>query len=375
MTGRRMLMGALLLGVVSSVALGRGDSLTFGGKPAGEWLKILREHKDPKFRHVSLIALEAIGPKAPGVSAGLLDALHEDAEPEIRQEIAILLGRLGTDVKGSVDALGERLANDKNGLVRQAAASALGGKLAKLAEGQVKTLAGALKDQHDGTRRAAAETLKNLGERAEPALPQLTEVVKDSRGDRFARIYAIQVLGQWGKDQKDTGPALVAALGENDAHVTVRQAAAEALSRLGGDFVGGVEALGQALETAPPEVRRTAAVALGKMGEKSAPAWSAIKKTLADKTSDSVTRNALIRAAASQAKLQADVVPVLMKLAQDDDAVENRLSAIQELGELGARAENAVPVLKDIAQGDGRATLRQAAEAAVKKIKGASEGK
>jgi HEAT repeat protein len=368
MSGRGMLLGALLLGLLDHAA--RSSAGEFAGKPAGEWVKILREHKDPKHRHVSLIALETIGPKGPGVTVGLLEAIRDDPDAEIRQEIAILLGRMGPDAKGAVDALGDRLANDKSGLVRQAAAAALGGKLAKLAEGQVKALASALKDRHDGTRRAAAETLKNLGEMAEPAVPQLTEVAQDVKADRFARIYAIQVIGQWGKDHKETAPALVAALGEKDAHVTIRQAAAEGLGRLGGDFAAGVTALGEALETAPPEVRRTAAVALGQMGEKSAPAWAPIKKTLEDKKSDSTARNALIRAAASIAKKQDDAVPVLAKLAQADDAVENRLSAIQELGELGARAETAVPALQAVAQDDVRATIRQAAEAALKKIKG-----
>jgi HEAT repeat protein len=369
MIGRRMLLGMALLGLACLATVGVAGE-TFGGKTTGEWLKILREHKDVKFRHVSLIALETIGAKPAGVTPGLLDALRDDPDEQIRQEVAILLGRMGPDAKGAVEALGDRLANDKSGLVRQAAAAALGGKLAKSAESQVPTLAKALKDKYDGTRRAAAETLKNLGELAEPAVPQLTEVAQDPKVDRFSRVYAIQVIGQFGKEHKSSGPALVAALADKDAHVSIRQAAAEALGRFGGDFAAGVEALGQALETAPPEVRRTAAVALGSMGEKSLPAWSAIKKTLQDKKSDNAARNALIRAAASVAKQQDDAVPVLAKLAQDDDAIENRLSAIQELGELGGRAEPAVPTLRDIAQNDARASVRQAAEAALKKIKG-----
>ena len=52
------------------------------------------------------------------------------------------------------DALGERLANDKNGLVRQAAASALGGKLAKLGEGQVKGSCGQETDEGPAARTA-----------------------------------------------------------------------------------------------------------------------------------------------------------------------------------------------------------------------------
>jgi HEAT repeat protein len=362
-----VLLAGVLIGILAVLTADAGEYL---GKSAGEWVKLLREQKDAKKRHAILVILETIGPRPPAVVPGLLEALHDDPDPEIRQEIAIMLGRLGNEAKGSVEALGERLANDKSGLVRQAAATALGGKLASSAGSQVKTLAAALKDKHEGTRRAAAETLKQLGEAAEPAVPQLIEVAKDPAMDRFTRVYAIQVISLWGKENKATGPTLAAALGEKDTAIAVRQAAADGLGRLAADFAAGVTALGRALETAPPEVRRSAALALGQIGDKAAPAWPAIKKTLQDAKSDSAARSALIRAAAAVAKTEADAVPILAKLAQDDDAAENRLSAIQELGELGAVAAKAIPALTDIAQGDARATLRQAAETALKKIKG-----
>jgi HEAT repeat protein len=346
-----------------------GDS--YLGKTSAEWVKILREDKNPKRRRVSLLALEAIGVKPSGVTASLLDALREDADPEIRQEIALMLGRIGPDAKGAAAALGERLANDKNELVRQAAATALGAKLVKEAAGQVRTLAAALKDKHGGTRRAAAETLKNLGEPAKDAVPEMIVLAKDTSADRFSRVYALQVISLWGQEEKGTGTALVQALGEKNAHPTIRQAAAEGLGRLGGDDPATVAALGTALTSAPPEVRRSTAAALGQLGAKAAPAWPAIKTTLEDRKGDSGTRYPLVRAAAAQAKEHPDAVPVLAKLALDDDAAENRLAAIQELGELGPTAAKATPVLQGIAQGEARARLREAAQAALKKIKGA----
>jgi HEAT repeat protein len=368
MIGRRWLLVAVL-GVLGNAAwCEAGDS--FGGKTSGEWLKILREHKDAKVRSLAILALGTIGPKATGVTPGLLDAMRDDPEPEIRREIAALVGRLGNDIKGAVDALGERLINDKSEVVRQAAATALGGKLAKDAEGQVRALANALKDKHEGVRRAAAETLKNMGELAVPAVPQLIDVAKDTMADRYTRTYAVLVIGQWGRENKDTGPTLVAVMGEKDAHIAVRQVAADGLGRLG-DYEPGVTALGQALASGPPGLRESAATALAQVGEKGGAAWPAIKGTFEDKKSESTVRFALIRAVASQAKQQADAVPLLVKVAQADDAVENRLVAVQELGELGSVAQKALPALEELAAGDARASIRQAAEAAVKKIKGA----
>jgi HEAT repeat protein len=370
MTDRRLFLGMSLVGVLVLAMIGEaGDS--YLGKSSAEWLKMLREDKSPKRRKVSLLALEAIGVKPAGVTKGLFEALREDPDPEVRQEIAQMLGRIGPDAKGAPEALGERLANDKDERVRQAAATALGGKLAKVADGQVRTLAGALKDKHEGTRRAAAEALKNLGMAAEAALPELIVLAKDSSADRFSRSYALQIISLHGKEDKGTAPALVHALGEKGAHATVRQAAAEGLGRLGGDDPATVTALATALTSAPPEVRRSAAAALGEIGAKAGPAWPAIKTTLEDRKGDSAIRFPLIRTAAVLAKEHADAVPVLAKLAQDDEAAENRLAAIQELGELGPTAAPATPVLQGIAQGEARATLRQAAQLALKKIKGA----
>jgi HEAT repeat protein len=368
MCGRWLGLLAVLVSAASGLAAGGGAE--FGGKSANEWIKILREHKEVKFRRVSLLALETIGPKVTGVTRSLFEALREDPDSEIRREIATLLGRMGPDAKGAADALGERLVNDKNDLVRQAAATALGGKLARDAEGQVRTLAAALKDKHEGTRRAAAETLKNIGAGAKPALPELIAVARDTSADRFSRVYAVHVIGLWGNEESGSGPALIAILGEKDAPLPVRQAAAEGVGHLGGDDPKTVAALMPLLENGPAELRRTAAVTLGQLGEKASPAWAAIKQTLVDGKGDATARYPLIHAAAAVARNHADAVGVLAKLAQTDDAAENRLASVQELGELGPVAEKALPVLQEIAQADARAVLREAATKAVKKIKG-----
>lgn len=370
MTRRRWLMGIGVLLVAATLGTAGGDG-EFGGKTTGEWLKILREHKNPKARSLAVLALGVIGPKPKGVTEGLFEALREDSDSEVRRDIALQVGKFGPEMKGAAEALGDRLVNDKNELVRQAAATALGGKLAeKTAVEQVPNLIKALKDKHDGVRRAAAETLKNLGDQAEPAVPALIDLAKNPAEDRFTRIYAINVIGQWGKENKGTGPALAAAIADKDAHVSVRQAAAEGLGRLGGDYPPGIEALGKALTEGPPELRKSAALTLGQVGKHAGPAWPAIKATLQDKKSDSTARFALIRAAAAIAKQQAEAVGELARLAEADEAVENRLAAIQELGELGSVASAAAEKLEQIAKNDARAAIREAAASAHKKIKG-----
>ncbi|MCI0380503.1 MAG: HEAT repeat domain-containing protein, partial [Gemmataceae bacterium] len=90
------------------------------GKKRSEWLAILKEHKEVKFRRAAIIALEVIGPRSRGVLEGLFEALDQDADPEVRREAALTLGRMGADAKGAAEALGEALKRDKADVVREA---------------------------------------------------------------------------------------------------------------------------------------------------------------------------------------------------------------------------------------------------------------
>lgn len=352
----------VLFSLSSQVALGQDEVVL--GKKASEWLTLLKESKELRFRRAALIALEVFGPKAPGVMPGLLEALEKEREPEIRRDVAQLIGRMGPDAKGAVQALGEALKNDKANIVREAAARALGGKLSAHSHTQVQVLAAALKDPHAGTRVAAVETLKDLGDKARPVLLQLLAVLTDNKTDRFTRIYAANIVARFPEDAATSVPALLVALGDTEAPVAVRAAAAEALGRL--DAAEAVGALARALQDKQVEVRRAAAVALGKMREKARPAWPAVKAALTDP--DKAVRHQAIRLAGSFGQ-EKDVVGPLAQAALTDEHTENRLAAIQELGELGPHAAAAVDILSKIAQGDVRPTVREAAEMALKKIK------
>src|SRR4051794_36446544 len=96
---------ALCFSLVLGTAAAAQQEETVLGKKASEWLQILREHKELRFRRASLIALEAIGPQARGVTPALLEALQKDSEPQIRREVAQLLGRMGIEAKGTVPVL------------------------------------------------------------------------------------------------------------------------------------------------------------------------------------------------------------------------------------------------------------------------------
>lgn len=335
-------------------------------KKRSEWLAILKEHKETRLRRGAVIALEVIGPRAKGVLEGLYDAVEKDRDPEVRREIALTLGRMGPEAKGAADILGDVLKRDKADTVREAAAVALAGKLNEQAFTQVLTLAAAMKDSHAGTRAAAAEALKNLGEKAKLALPQLTAVAQDAKADRFPRLYAIQLISKWGED--GTLKVLVGICDDKDAPLAIRQGAVEGMGRMGDKAAPAIATLARGLADKDVELRRAAAAALGKVGDKVKETWPAIKAAYQD--ADNAVRYQVVRLAGALGKDQKEAVTLLADAAQKDANLENRLAALQELGQLEAAALDALPALTRLVAEDSRASVREAAQAAVNKIKG-----
>ncbi|MEI7686190.1 MAG: HEAT repeat domain-containing protein [Planctomycetota bacterium] len=341
------------------------------GKTAAEWVEILKTHKELKFRRVALIVLEVYGPRTDGVLPAVTDALERDAEPQIRREAAMLLGRMGADAKGSIFALGDALRKDAAEPVREAAAQALGSRgLNPFAVEQVMTLAEALNDPHAGTRTAAAEAILKLGDKAAPALPALTALAKDAKKDRFSRQYALKCLGRLGADQRDTAIVLIGVLRDKDAPLQLREEAAEGLGRssVAAEFV--VQPLGETLADPAVELRRAVAAALAKQGKYAGAAWPKIAAALKS-SDDQAVRYQLIRVTGQLAKAMPPAEHALIQHASKDPHIENRLAAIQELGELGANMSDAIQsALTDIAENDTTAAIRTAADSALKKLQG-----
>jgi HEAT repeat protein len=286
----------------------------------------------------------------------------------VRREIVLTLARMGPDAKGAVDVLGDVLKRDKADKVREAAALSLAGKLNDQAFTQVLTLAAAMKDDpYAGTRAAAAEALKNLGEKAKIALPQLTAVAQDQKADRYPRLYAIQMISKWGDEA--TIKVLVGIFEDKGAAPAIRQAAIEGIGRMGEKAEPAIPVLARGLKEADVNLRRAAAVALGQVGDQARDAWGAIKEAYQD--TDNGVRNQVIRLAGRIGKDEKEAVLLLEKAAQKDANLENRLAALQELGQLETAATQALPTLTRLAAEDARVSVREAAEAAVKKIKGA----
>jgi HEAT repeat protein len=132
-------------------------------------------------RHAALWALVKIGPDSIPALSQALRAPAAQARM-LRRPVALELGRLG-----GIEPLAEALAHDEQGIVRQAAAEALG-KLGPPAKSAVPALIGALeKDPWPAVRRFAAESLGWLGPDAKEAVPALAQAAQDPKEDMGVR--------------------------------------------------------------------------------------------------------------------------------------------------------------------------------------------
>lgn len=340
-------------------------------KTVGEWIKILQTHENEKYRRAALIALEYGREAHRSGAPALLDCVENDKSAVVRQQAVALIGRLGPDdFKKGVKTLVRVLKTDKADEVREAAATALGNdKYVSVAKDYAGDLADALKDPHTGTRIAVAAALRNMGESAKPAFPALFAAAKNPKENLQVRVSAVHILGRYAKEDPQTLPLLLDVAGNTDNPAALRDIAIDGLGRSGSNSADVANLLAKGLSEKNLELRKSSAVALGSLGANAKPAWPTIKERIADKQENSSIRNHLIRLAGTLGKTNPEAIASLIAAAKDDESTENRIAAIQELGELGTLAKDAAKPLTLIASQDARAAIREAASKALKQIR------
>lgn len=129
--------------------------------------------EDRDCRFWSVTALSSIGTEAKSAIPRLIELLQDPAFG-IRQAAASALSDVGPTADGVVPALVETFRNDTNRFVREEIARVLGHIGTTEA---VAALIGMLRDQEDGVRRYAVIALKMLGAKAKEAIPELSRIV------------------------------------------------------------------------------------------------------------------------------------------------------------------------------------------------------
>src|SRR5262245_32999218 len=161
---------------------------------------------------VMLAAALLIVPAAPGqtfLGKSRADWLNEleKGDAKTQRSAAFALGKLGDASSETLDALRESL-KSKLPEVRDAAAFALG-EIAPRFQAAVwrqagRELRGLLGDDDKRVRRSAAFALGSCGEQAQPALGDLTRVLREDR-EAVVRRNAAWALGRVGKGARDRG--------------------------------------------------------------------------------------------------------------------------------------------------------------------------
>jgi len=341
------------------------------GKTLGEWLKILRTHKNAKFRRAALIALEGSNTANKIGLPALLECIEKDDEPQVRMEAVLVLGRQGPETKGAIRALVIAAHSDKSERVREAAATAISiNKFIKQAEDYIPLLLDILnKDPHAGTRVAVAGILRDMGAGAKPAFSSLLEAAKKANEDPLVRAAALHVVSRHDKDNPKVISLMIDFLKDAKTPPALREASAEGLGRSASsatDVIGILETtLIDRKQTI--ELRKTAANSLLALKGNARAAWPAVKKLVTDPSEDGGIRNSLIRLTGVFAFSNTEAIEALTTAAASDLSTENRIAAIQELGELPSLPASTRKTLKDIADEDARAAIREAAAKVLKK--------
>ena len=215
----------------------QGKEATYHGKTLGEWVA-LAKGKDSRLEIEAVEALGRIGPEA----IPPLTELLRDKEVWVRLKAAIALGMIGPEAKAAVPALTELL-----------------------------------KDKYSQVRLVAAMTLGDIGPEAKAAVPALTELLKDEDSEVLASAASFLV-----RIDPEKAKILISVLKDMDrkAGLSVRQAAAKALGKIGPEAKTAIPALTELLKD--KEVRLDVAEALGKIGPEAKTAVPALTELLKD---------------------------------------------------------------------------------------------
>ncbi|HZU37548.1 MAG TPA: HEAT repeat domain-containing protein, partial [Gemmataceae bacterium] len=327
-------------------------------------------------RVLAAMALGAIGPAA------------KDAVPALRQALADK--KTTTDLIGNADPALSRLGITKPSLAGAAAAALE--QIGPAAEPAIPELIATLKHPQADARYQAAHALGRLASDAPEVPPALARVMRDDKEDPLIRAEAIEALGQLGKAAL---PSLIDGLKLRLADL--RAAAARNLGRIAPLPPEAIKALAHVLADPEPAVRMASARVLSQAADQALPTIGELERALLMKGQTAEVVDALAQALANlgdkgsavllkglsaqspavrrgcaralgmTASLPTGAIHALTEAVNDTDEGV-RVAAAEALGRLGPDAKAALPVLKQHADKDPSATVRQAAADAVARI-------
>jgi HEAT repeat protein len=387
---------SLMAGILSLAALpaqSRAPSEkepVYDHMPLRTWAAKLKD-KDWSVRERAARAMQSFGPKAAAVLPTLLGMLKEDESWPVRAEAARALSAVAPTDIAVLRALVHAMESDESESVRSSISQALSDmkpkptallpdlkELIKHREAQVRknavtvfahvaepravadVLIPALADRNAIIRRWIAKHLGLIHEDITPALRRGLKSEDPAFRAATALALGYRLKGSEEKQREqidDVLPTVLELLKNKDKDV--RESAAETLFLLAGrKTTAGIAGLAEALADRDPGVRRWSALALGEIGPRARAAAPALIKTL--RSDPSVPVRSI--AAVSLGKIRATgggTVPALIDALQGPDGTV-QWGAAMGLAEMGPRARDALPALREASNGDNEHLRRQA---------------
>jgi HEAT repeat protein len=409
-----------------SVVLAALEALT-EGEPNIELLRAALAHEDAGYW--ALLVIAEMGPKAKEVVPAIIPKLAH-AEPEVRMQALVALGEIGPDAKDAAEAVAKAL-DDEKLACQTAAVYALGSigvaddaakqKLVAMLENEdqflpmvaawalakldpedeeaqqraAKMLTAGLTLDNPQLRVAAAKGLVELKLPPEILRPLLEEVVPTMTPEALSdfaqtvaelhpddivpkccellnneklRGGALQVLARLGEGAKEATPQLVEAL-KTTEDADLRAEIQFTLAKIGPTAEAAIPELIKSLDNENEEVKQSATYALGKVGPPAADAVEKLKGHLGNEDDElrTVSIWALLHICPDNEEIVDLAIPVLIEALKDEVEIV-RIEAAAALGQIGPKAEAAVPALKKLVATDPHAHVRQVAAEAITKI-------
>jgi HEAT repeat protein len=218
--------------------------------------------RDPD-SEVRAAAAEALARSGREAIAPMIELLGS-AEPADQARAARVLAEMGIESKARVPALVRVLGVSDDG-VQEAALDALAsiGSAASAAVTPISRMLAARPSLDK--RKVLIYALGQIGPASKPAVPLITEALRD-QSDREGFVNnAADALGKIGPGAASAVPALIAALGSGD--VRLPTSATAALGNIGAEAKAAIPALVEAMEREEQEYKKNQAKAVGQIAQ------------------------------------------------------------------------------------------------------------
>jgi HEAT repeat protein len=281
--------------------------------------EVLRKDREAIVKQNAAWALGRIGGEKPFTSVrALTEALKNEQDDLVLRDAAAALGEIGApDAQVGVQDLIGVLKRNGNPDVHKSALEALNGLVSPEDAKHAGAVSPFLNDKDPDIAQAAAFVLASMGEAGRAALPHLVKALQ--KGDPQTQGLAAAALASLGKEAQPAVLELTRIMRDRKLPAATRRNAALALTRIGENAADAVRDLAEVLKPEEPtEVRQFAAEALARIGH---PATSSVANELLgaiEKDPDPTVRQRATWALFTFPDLNAiNAVPVLIKSLQD----------------------------------------------------------